>query len=78
MTRNTCPRVRATFWRVLWRAGIMHASTTAIALAERCFNTDTDLIRGISSIAVAAPKLCFVTGESKEVGNAFRGKRNPD
>lgn len=56
----------------------MQLGPTAIAPAERCFSIDADNNRGISSFAMHALKLCYDTGESKEGGNAFREKRNPD
>jgi 2-ketocyclohexanecarboxyl-CoA hydrolase len=61
-----------------WCAEIMQMSPTAIALAKRSFNVDTEMIRGISSFAMQALKLYYETDESKEGGNAFREKRKPD
>lgn len=61
-----------------WCAEILQMSPTAIALAKRSFNVDTEMIRGISSFAMQALKLYYDTGESKEGGNAFREKRKPD
>ncbi len=61
-----------------WCAEILQMSPTAIALAKRSFNVDTEMIRGISSFAMQALKLYYDTEESKEGGNAFRGKRKPD
>ena len=61
-----------------WCAEIMQMSPTAIALAKRSFNVDTEMIRGISSFAMQALKLYYDTDESKEGGNAFREKRKPE
>ena len=61
-----------------WCAEILQMSPTAIALAKRSFNADTEMIRGISSFAMQALKLYYDTEESKEGGNAFREKRKPD
>ena len=61
-----------------WCGEILQMSPTAIALAKRSFNIDTEMIRGISSFAMQALKLYYDTDESKEGGNAFREKRKPD
>ncbi len=61
-----------------WCAEILQMSPTAIALAKRSFNVDTEMIRGVSSFAMQALKLYYDTDESKEGGNAFREKRKPE
>jgi 2-ketocyclohexanecarboxyl-CoA hydrolase len=61
-----------------WCAEIVDKSPTAIALAKRSFNVDTEMIRGMSSLAMQALKLYYDTDESREGGNAFREKRKPD
>jgi 2-ketocyclohexanecarboxyl-CoA hydrolase len=61
-----------------WCAEILQMSPTAIALAKRSFNVDTEMIRGISSFAMQALKLYYDTDESREGGNAFREKRKPE
>ena len=61
-----------------WCAEIMQMSPTAIALAKRSFNLDTEMIRGISSFAMQALKLYYDTDESKEGGRAFREKRKAE
>jgi 2-ketocyclohexanecarboxyl-CoA hydrolase len=61
-----------------WCDEILLMSPTAIALAKRSFNVDTEMIRGISSFAMQALKLYYDTDEAKEGGNAFREKRKPD
>jgi len=61
-----------------WCAELLERSPTAIALAKRSFNADTESIRGISSLGMAALSLYYDTDESKEGGVAFREKRKPD
>lgn len=61
-----------------WCAELMARSPTALAIAKRSFNADTEHIRGISSMGMAALSLYYDTDESKEGGNAFREKRPPD
>ena len=61
-----------------WCDEILMMSPTAIALAKRSFNVDTEMIRGISSFAMQALKMYYDTEESKEGGRAFREKRKPD
>ncbi|MCA0423003.1 MAG: 2-ketocyclohexanecarboxyl-CoA hydrolase [Proteobacteria bacterium] len=61
-----------------WCAELLERSPTALALAKRSFNADTESIRGISSLGMAALSLYYDTDESKEGGNAFREKRKPD
>ena len=61
-----------------WCDEILQMSPTAIALAKRSFNIDTEMIRGISSFAMQALKLYYDTDEAKEGGNAFREKRKPN
>lgn len=61
-----------------WCAEIVARSPTAISLAKRSFNADTESIRGISSLGMAALSLYYDTDESKEGGVAFREKREPD
>jgi len=61
-----------------WCAELNQRSPTAIAIAKRSFNADTDSIRGIGGLGFQALRLYYNTAESKEGGNAFRGKRSPD
>ena len=61
-----------------WCAEILEKSPTALELAKRSFNADTESIRGISSMGMAALSLYYDTAESKEGGVAFREKRKPD
>ena len=53
-------------------------SPTALALAKRSFNADSDNIRGISNLALHAVKMFYDTAESKEGVAAFNEKRTPD
>ncbi|MFA5700029.1 MAG: enoyl-CoA hydratase-related protein, partial [Desulfuromonas sp.] len=61
-----------------WCDEINEKSPTAIALAKRSFNVDSEMIRGMSSLSMHALKLYYDTDESKEGGNAFREKRKPE
>lgn len=60
-----------------WCAEIVERSPTAIAIAKRSFNADSESIRGIASMGFQALALYYGTEESKEGGNAFREKRKP-
>ncbi len=61
-----------------WCAEILQMSPTAIAIAKRSFNADTESIRGIGSLGLQALKLFYDTEESKEGVNAFMEKRKPE
>ncbi|GAB4347791.1 MAG: 1,4-dihydroxy-2-naphthoyl-CoA synthase [Oricola sp.] len=61
-----------------WCAEIMEKSPTALAIAKRSFNMDSEHIRGIASMGMYALSLYYDTDESKEGGAAFREKRKPD
>jgi 2-ketocyclohexanecarboxyl-CoA hydrolase len=61
-----------------WTDKLAQRSPTAIALAKRSFNADSDSIRGISNFALHAVKLYYDTPESKEGVAAFNEKRAPD
>ena len=61
-----------------WCDEINEKSPTAIALAKKSFNVDTEMIRGMGGLAMHALKLYYETAESAEGGNAFREKRKPD
>lgn len=61
-----------------WCQEIVARSPTAIALAKRSFNADSESIRGIGKLGYEAVALYYQTDESKEGGNAFREKRPPD
>ena len=61
-----------------WCAEIMEKSPTAIAIAKRSFNADTDAIRGISGMGMQALTLYYASAESKEGVRAFNEKRKPE
>ena len=61
-----------------WCAEILEKSPTAIAIAKRSFNADTDSIRGISGMGMQALAMYYATEESKEGVRAFNEKRKPE
>lgn len=61
-----------------WCAEIMEKSPTALALAKRSFNMDTEHQRGIAGLGMLGLSLYYDTDESKEGGVAFKEKRKPD
>ena len=61
-----------------WTEMLGQRSPTAIALAKRSFNADSDNIRGISMMALNSVKLFYDTEESKEGMRAFQEKRTPE
>ena len=61
-----------------WCREIMEKSPTAIAIAKRSFNADSDSIAGIGSLGLQALKLYYDTDESQEGVRAFNEKRKPD
>jgi 2-ketocyclohexanecarboxyl-CoA hydrolase len=61
-----------------WCREIMERSPTAIAIAKRSFNADTDSIAGIGGLGLQALKLYYDTEESKEGVRAFTEKRKPE
>ena len=61
-----------------WCAEIVQRSPTAIAIAKRSFNADTENIRGIGALGMQALKLYYDTAESKEGVQALNEKRQPD
>ena len=61
-----------------WCATINSHSPTALALAKRSFNADTENIRGLSSLSMQALKLYYDTDESREGVSALNEKRTPD
>ena len=60
-----------------WCAEIAERSPTAIAIAKRSFNADTEHLRGISSLGFEAVALYYQSEECKEANAAFREKRKP-
>jgi 2-ketocyclohexanecarboxyl-CoA hydrolase len=61
-----------------WCAELVQRSPTAIAIAKRSFNADSESIRGIGGLGFAALALYYGTEESKEGVAALQEKRDPD
>ena len=61
-----------------WCAELTQRSPTAIAIAKRSFNADSDNIKGIGGLGMHALKLYYETEESKEGVRSFNEKRAPD
>ena len=61
-----------------WTEMLGQRSPTALALAKRSFNADSENIRGISMLALNSVKLFYDTEESKEGMRAFQEKRAPE
>ena len=61
-----------------WCAEIEALSPTAISIAKKSFNMDSESIRGISGLGMQALSLFYDTDESKEGVNAFLEKRKPN
>ena len=61
-----------------WCAELVARSPTAIALAKRSFNADTESIRGIGALGMQGLALYYGTDESKEGGKALAEKRDPE
>ena len=61
-----------------WCREIMERSPTAIVIAKRSFNADTDSIAGIGALGKQELKLYYESDESKEGVRTFNGKRKPE
>jgi 2-ketocyclohexanecarboxyl-CoA hydrolase len=61
-----------------WCQEILALSPTAIAIAKRSFNADSDSIKGIGGLGMQALSLYYSTEESKEGVRAFMEKRKPN
>ncbi len=61
-----------------WCREILALSPTALAIAKRSFNADSENIRGIGSLGFEALALYYGTEEAKEGTTAFMNKRKPD
>jgi len=61
-----------------WCAEILERSPTAIAIAKRSFNADSDNIRGIAAMGMQTLTLYYQSEESREGVRAFNEKRKPD
>jgi len=60
-----------------WCQEILALSPTAIAIAKRSFNADSDSIRGNCGLGMQALALYYATEESHEGVAAFMQKRKP-
>lgn len=60
-----------------WCAEIAALSPTAIAIAKKSFNLDSEAIRGISAMGMQTLSLFYETEESREGVRAFMEKRPP-
>ena len=60
-----------------WCQEIIALSPTAISIAKRSFNAESDSIKGIGSLGMQALKLFYESDESKEGVKAFLEKRKP-
>ncbi len=61
-----------------WCAEILDMSPTAIAIAKRSFNADTDHIKGIGAMGMQSVALYYDTDEAREGTAAFKEKRKPN
>ena len=61
-----------------WCKELVMRSPTAIAIAKRSINADTDHIKGIANLGLQALALYYGTDESKEGGDALSEKRDPE
>jgi 2-ketocyclohexanecarboxyl-CoA hydrolase len=61
-----------------WCREILALSPTAIAIAKRSFNADSENIRGIGALGFEALALYYGTAEAKEGTQAFIEKRQPN
>jgi len=61
-----------------WTAEINQMSPSAIAIAKKSFNADSENIRGIGFLGVQTVKHYYASEESKEGVRAFNERRKPD
>jgi 2-ketocyclohexanecarboxyl-CoA hydrolase len=61
-----------------WCNEINEMSPTALTIAKRSFNADSENIRGIGFLGIQTVKHYYQTEESKEGVRAFNEKRKPD
>jgi 2-ketocyclohexanecarboxyl-CoA hydrolase len=61
-----------------WCDELVKRSPTAIAIAKRSFNADSENIRGIGGLGMWALRLYYDTDESKEGVAALNEKREPE
>ena len=60
-----------------WCAELLEKSPTALAIAKRSINADTESIRGIASLGLQAVALYYGTDEAQEGVRAYKEKRAP-
>ncbi len=61
-----------------WCDELVERSPTAIAIAKRSFNADSENIRAIGALGMEALRLYYDTDESKEGVQALNAKRPPE
>jgi 2-ketocyclohexanecarboxyl-CoA hydrolase len=61
-----------------WCQEILARSPTALAIAKRSFNADSESIRGIGALGMQALRLYYDGPESREGVDAFKERRPPD
>ncbi len=61
-----------------WCANINDMSPTALTIAKRSFNADSENIRGIGFLGIQTVKHYYQSEESKEGVRAFNERRKPD
>jgi 2-ketocyclohexanecarboxyl-CoA hydrolase len=61
-----------------WCRDLVDRSPTAIAIAKRSFNADSENIAGIGALGMQALSLYYDSEESREGVNALQAKRKPD
>jgi len=61
-----------------WCKEINEMSPTALTIAKRSFNADTENIRGIGFLGIQTVKHYYQSDESKEGVKAFNERRKPD
>jgi len=61
-----------------WCDEILEKSPTALSIAKRSFNADSENIAGIGALGMQAVSLYYDTEESKEGARAFLEKRKPE
>lgn len=60
-----------------WCEELLERSPTALAIAKRSFNADSEQLRGIGNLGFEALRLFYQTAESREGVAAFKEKRPP-
>ena len=61
-----------------WCAELLERSPTALSLAKRSFNADSDNIRGIGNMGLQALALYYQSDEAREGTQAYLEKRKPN